>query len=580
MSAKHSVSRSRRGTLGAKIIIALALSSCSTFSHANRADLDLAFGVDGVVRLAVSNGGFNDVLVQPDGRIVAAGMSGTDWLVARFNSDGSLDSGFGNGGVRTVTPPATVPSKAQAVTLDSSGRVMVAGGRFVVRLDTSGNLDPSYGTGGIYTPPLGPDHLGLTISDIIVSSDGGFLLSCIVAAYYVSGPQVGPNISALKLTSAGVVDTSFGVAGYALQIANSQRIRNETYAVAEWNGNIYVAGGTSSSTFTYNTAELIRFTAAGAVDTTFGNNGILVPFPTVSWDPNNAVTEIAMQPPFGLIAAGAGAITPSLFDATRVGRITAAGQVDAGFVDAGIVRQPLPLVSGLLVDGDSRVVIASTTPTAPIVASLLPNGASDPDFGTAGQRNVPFDGQPATALALQADGKYLLAGGEGSSVAYLARLHGTAVFPPEVTTTPPAGTTLSASGGAPGVTQSLGAIQFVNSGGGDLIVSGCTASAGFSAGASFPLTVTQAAPQNVAVACQMPAAPLTTVSGTLTCNTNDGDEPQVTFALQCTSGTGAPGATAIPTLAAGAKWLLGGLLTLLAVVMMRRPLAARGAKAR
>lgn len=574
-----SYGKSTRRYIGsiARSALAIALASCSALSHANRADLDLAFGVDGVVRLAVSNGGFNDVLVQADGRIVAVGMSGSDWLIARFNSDGSPDAGFGNGGVRTVTPPGTsFPAGAQAVTLDSSGRLMVAGGRYIMRIDASGNLDPAYGAGGIYAPPLNSPHLGLRISDIIVSSDGGFLLSAIVAAFFVSGSQVGANISALKLDSAGTLDTSFGTDGYALQHATSVRLLNNTHAVAEWNGNIYVAGDTSNSTSTVNTAELIRFTAAGAVDTSFGSNGILLPFESDFRDPNIAVTELAVQPGGGLVAAGFG--TFNISDGmTRIARVTAAGQVDPSFVDPGFARPDVPLVSGLMIDADNRVVIASTTPTVPIVASRLPNGGTDPDFGTGGQRDTPFDGQPATALALQADGKYLLAGGVGSSVAYLARLRGTAAIPPEVTTTPAAGTGLAASGGVPGATQSMGAIQFENRGGDDLVVSGCTASTGFSASAAFPLTITSGNLQNVAIACQMPATPLTTVSGTLSCNTNDADEPQLNFPLQCTSGAGGGtgGATAIPTLGAGVQWLLGGLLALLALVTLRRPLQQR-----
>lgn len=560
--------------------MAVALASCSALGHANRADLDLAFGVDGVVRLSVSNGGFNDVLVQPDGRIVAVGMSGGDWLIARFNSDGSPDAGFGNGGVRTVTPPVvSATDTANAVVLDASGRILVAGGRYIMRLDVNGSLDASYGTGGVYSPPLTASQLGLVISDIIVSSDGGFLLSCGV---YGSVPPayVGLHISALKLTSAGVVEATFGSGGFATKFGGVERIYNETHAIAEWNGNIYVAGRSGSRSLNYQ-PELVRFTTGGAVDSTFGTDGVLIPFAFVApLDSTGTASELAIQSSSGLIVAGAGALV--LSPATRTARITAAGLADPGFVAAPIARPAVSLVSGLLVDADGRVVLASTTTAAPIVASMLVNGASDTDFGTAGQRDVPFDGQPAAALALQADGKYLLAGGVGSSVAYLARLRGTGVIPPEVATTPVAGTTLAASGGAPGATQSLGAIQFVNRGSDDLVVNGCTASTGFSAGAPFPLTISQSTPQNVAVACQMPATPLTTVSGTLSCSTNDADEPQLNFPLQCTSGagTGTGGTTAIPTLGVGVQWLMAGMLALLALVTMRRPFAAHGAKSR
>lgn len=570
----------RKNRVSARLLVAVALACSSSFSHANRADLDLAFGVDGVVRVAVSNGGFNDVLVQPDGRIVAVGMSGSDWLIARFNSDGSLDDDFGNGGVRTVTPPVvSLTDKANAVTLDASGRIVVAGGRYVMRLDATGNLDAGYGTGGIYAPPLSAQQLGLDISDIVVSSDGGFLLSCTVSVFLAPSYSA-QNISALKLTSAAVVDPGFGTGGYASVPESNDRIYNQTHSVREWNGNVYVAGRRGSRTFSYQ-PEVVRFGAAGTLDITFGSGGILVPFGAFPNDPNAAATELAVQSASGLIVAGAGALGTS-FQMTRAQRITAGGLIDPGFADPGIERPSAPLVSGLLVDADSRIVFASTTSAAPIIASMLVNGASDTDFGTAGRRDVPFDGQPAAALALQSDGKYLLAGGVGSSVAYLARLRGTAVIAPEVTTTPLAGTTLAASGGVPGATQSMSVIQFENRGGDDLVVSDCTASAGFSASASFPLTITSGNLQNVAVSCQMPVTPLTTVSGTLSCSTNDPDALQLDFALQCSSGTGTGGggATAIPTLEAGVQWLLGGLLALLALATIWRPFAARDAQSR
>lgn len=544
--------------------MALAAMLATGRSEANRADLDLAFGVDGVVRLAVSNGGFNDFAVQPDGKIVAVGMSGTNWLVARFNSDGSLDPLFGSGGVSTVSPPATqVPSYANAVAFDANGRILVAGGRYVVRLAVDGSLDPGYGAGGIYSPPLSASQLGLDISDIVVSSDGGFLLSCGVFGT-VFPTYVGKHVSALKLTSAGAVDTMFGTNGFATKFGGVERIYNETHAIVEWNGHIYVAGRSGARWFDYY-GEVVRFTAGGQVDSTFGTDGVLMTNGGMARDESNRTTELVIQPGQGLIAAGSDFSLNGYLTAAR--RIAATGSDP--FTVASVLRGTGAMTTGLLVDADGRVVLGTTTPTVPIVASFLPNGTVDTDFGVSGRRDAPFDGAPVTAMVQQSDGKYLLAGGVGSSVAYIARLRGTAAIPPEAATTPAAGTTLAASGGLPGTAQSLGTIQFANRGSDDLVVNGCTASSGFSASAAFPLTIAQAAPQSVAVSCQLPSTPLTTISGTLVCTTNDADEPQLSFPLQCTSGLGVPGANSIPTLGQGMQWLLGALVALAALATMR-----------
>jgi len=233
----------------------------------------------------------------------------------------------------------------------------------------------------------------------------------------------------------------------------------------------------------------------------------------------------------------------------------------------------------LLVDVDDRVIVAGwERPDGPVIAGLLPNGTPDPDFGIAGIASllVPFEGAPSAAIARQPDGKYLVAGSgdEGASIAsiYVARLRGSAVILPEVHTAPPAGTSLAASGGLPGTTQSLGTIQFANRGSDALVVSGCSASSGFSASAAFPLTIPQGVPQIVTVSCQLPGTPLTSISGSLVCTTNDADEPQVTFALQCISGAVSGSSTAIPTLGRAAQALLGVLVASIAVATVRRRL--------
>ena len=67
--------------------------------------LDTSFGIGGSVVTGLLRG--SDVVIQPDGKIVVAGdslgpqMNG-DFAVARFNSDGSLDTSFGIGGVVTT----------------------------------------------------------------------------------------------------------------------------------------------------------------------------------------------------------------------------------------------------------------------------------------------------------------------------------------------------------------------------------------------------------------------------------------------------------------------------------------------
>src|SRR5947209_1672861 len=71
--------------------------------------LDPSFGVGlGHIRVPFdSDDTARAVVIQTDGKIVAAGESSGNFVVARLNSDGSLDPGFGNGGKQTILLPAS-----------------------------------------------------------------------------------------------------------------------------------------------------------------------------------------------------------------------------------------------------------------------------------------------------------------------------------------------------------------------------------------------------------------------------------------------------------------------------------------
>jgi len=75
-----------------------------TYLYAGSGDLDATFGSAGKVTTDFSSGedAVRAVVLQPDGKIVVAGRSSGDFGVARYNTNGTLDTTFGSGGeVRT-----------------------------------------------------------------------------------------------------------------------------------------------------------------------------------------------------------------------------------------------------------------------------------------------------------------------------------------------------------------------------------------------------------------------------------------------------------------------------------------------
>ena len=122
--------------------------------------LDTTFSVDGkqTAALSPSLDQGQSVLVQPDGKIVMAGFAyvggattaSSDFALARFTSSGSLDGSFGWGGIATTAIGVSTSDAANAATLYPDGRIVVAGSSgaafALARYTTNGSLDTSFGT--------------------------------------------------------------------------------------------------------------------------------------------------------------------------------------------------------------------------------------------------------------------------------------------------------------------------------------------------------------------------------------------------------------------------------------------------
>lgn len=150
--------------------------------------LDKSFSGDG--KATTSFGTLLDVArsiaVQPDGKIVAAGYSlvseaDSDFAVVRYNSDGTLDTGFDGDG-KAVTPVGLFDDRAQCVAIQPDGRILVAGYAqegvdrevALVRYEGDGSLDMTFGDHGMVVTPIGTNEL--TGFDIALQSDGKIVI--------------------------------------------------------------------------------------------------------------------------------------------------------------------------------------------------------------------------------------------------------------------------------------------------------------------------------------------------------------------------------------------------------------------
>src|SRR5580765_8998697 len=130
-----------------------------TAASAAPGDFDRGFGVVGAVRAPFQTQALGRAIArQPDGKLLAAGVvfasAGPQIALVRFLPDGSLDTGFGSGGVAT-TPQ--IGPYTRSILVQGDGKIVtvtavVAPGdirMMLVRRDPQGALDPTFGSGGI-----------------------------------------------------------------------------------------------------------------------------------------------------------------------------------------------------------------------------------------------------------------------------------------------------------------------------------------------------------------------------------------------------------------------------------------------
>ena len=228
--------------------------------------LDTTFDGDGIVTTACA--GFAiawAVAIQPDGRIVAAGGFDQSYL-ARYNSDGSLDLTFGVGGRVTGAPPS---GWFTAVAIQADGRIVAAGrgdmsDDFLVwRYNTDGSPDVAFGTGGmVLTDFGGVDH----VWGLAIQGDGK-----IVAV----GTGGNTHFALARYTGDGHLDPSFDGDGMVITPFSEEGFDQAGTVVIQTNGKIVVAGSARLGPFTefdYSFA-LARYNTDGGLDPTFGTGG-------------------------------------------------------------------------------------------------------------------------------------------------------------------------------------------------------------------------------------------------------------------------------------------------------------------
>jgi uncharacterized delta-60 repeat protein len=409
--------------------------------------VDTSFGNGGVVTTALGSGAAaNAVAVYPnagtvnDSKIVAAGSTvvseNSAIALARYNLNGSLDTSFGNGGTVTTAFKKSAAT-ARAVAIQADGKILAAGGVDVLvkspnhfalafalaRYTTSGSLDSSFGSGGIVvtTPFTGTGGTASydTPDALALQSDGK-----IVLAGTTNGASGDNDIALVRYNSNGSLDTSFGSLGKVITsyttipgaVAGFPNTAVDCVAL-EPNGTIVVVGATEFMSGGYGVGHpfVVRYTASGSLDTTFGGTGIVV---------LTQVSTVGNHP--GAVGAAQGSddkIVVAASDATTahadLARLNLDGSLDTTFGTNGIAYDGTPGPGSIVLQSDGKIVTGVANNN--IVVRYLSNGAPDTSFGSNGV-SAPVPGPASapnfsgSAVAIQPDGGIVLAGAASPSL--------------------------------------------------------------------------------------------------------------------------------------------------------------------
>lgn len=227
---------------------------------------DPSFGTNGVI-IGTSNniGNITGIKLNREGKIVLYGnIIGSTTAVIQLNTDGSLDTAFGTGGFAFINAPLNDRSDSDFI-IDCQGRIIVSsdsGNDFVVaRINPDGLLDTTFGVDGISVIDTPESDFG----------EGGVALTRDGKIVVLGTDFTGDNMTIFQLDSNGILDLSFGTNGF-VKIGPSMQ-GDGGITIDSW-GNIYAYGSFIDADYSKRRFVLARLTPQGSLDSTFGNNGL------------------------------------------------------------------------------------------------------------------------------------------------------------------------------------------------------------------------------------------------------------------------------------------------------------------
>ncbi len=409
----------RRASVALAIIAAL-LAATGVLAAAAGA-LDTTFDYDG--KVVTDIGGSDDpiraMVIQPDGKIVVAGYTnkwgGYDFALARYNSNGSLDTTFDWDGI-VITDIRGETNYGLAIARQSDGKIVVAGMTgmadfALARYNSNGSLDSTFDGDGIVVTDVGGTDICYAVA---IQSDG----KIVVAG--VSNNWGEDNFALARYNTNGSLDTTFDYDG---KVITSIRNYDVAHAMLIQPDGKIVAAGTSCTTGFTCDFSMARYNSDGSLDASFDGDGKVV---TDIRGEDNDGYAIALQSNGRIVLAG---MTGT--DDFALVRYNSNGSPDATFDGDGIVVTDFvgstDMGYAVAVQLDGKIVMAGRSNRLGTYDLALTrynvDGSLDTSFDGDGKVLTSVNNDDTGhAIALQTDGKIVVAGVSDGNFT-LARYH-------------------------------------------------------------------------------------------------------------------------------------------------------------
>jgi len=244
--------------------------------YGTNGDLDNTFSGDGKLTTDFGSSleSFESVVLQSDGKIVAAGYSDGNFALARYGTNGDLDNTFSIDG--KVTTNLGAIEEINSIALQSDGKIVAAGYSgsdfFIARYKTNGDLDDTFSGDGIVTTDIDSSDDGL--NSVVVQSDGKIL-----TAGYTDNAGFSYLMVIARYNTDGTLDLTFSGDGIQTTAVGSSD-DSATAIALQTDGKIVAAGYSEyGSGFEFAVVRYLGSSSGGGGSG--GDNPVTLDFPWV-----------------------------------------------------------------------------------------------------------------------------------------------------------------------------------------------------------------------------------------------------------------------------------------------------------